>query len=136
MADSATVKTSWADDVEVEEFEPPKIEDYVDENGIRITVEYTVNDEGKKVKVRGYFRSRLHGWLVSHRDAYPKITRKTKRTLQKSLVDHTVAERKQWPKFGKEKGTLLKVLFVRKIDANIVCDRQKTWSRSCYHNRW
>ena len=51
MADSATVKTSWADDVEVE-LEPPKIEDYVDENGIRITVEYTVNDEGKKVKVR------------------------------------------------------------------------------------
>ena len=50
MADSATVKTSWADDVEVE-LEPPKIEDYVDENGIRITVEYTVNDEGKKLKV-------------------------------------------------------------------------------------
>ena len=52
MADSATVKTSWADDVEVE-LEPPKMEDYVDENGIRITVEYTVNDEGKKVKVQG-----------------------------------------------------------------------------------
>lgn len=51
MADSATVKTSWADDVEVE-LEPPKMEDYVDENGIRITVEYTVNDEGKKVKVQ------------------------------------------------------------------------------------
>ena len=50
MADSAAVKTSWADDVEVE-LEPPKVEDYVDENGIRITVEYTVNDEGKKVKV-------------------------------------------------------------------------------------
>jgi len=82
MADSATVKTSWADDVEVEELEPPKVEDYVDENGIRITVEYTVNDEGKKVK----------------------ITRKTKRTLQKSLVDHAVAERKQWTKFGSEKG--------------------------------
>lgn len=52
MADAATVKTSWADDVEVEELERPKVEDYVDENGIRITVEYTVNDEGKKVKVR------------------------------------------------------------------------------------
>jgi len=35
-----------------------------------------------------------------------KITRKTKRTLQKSLVDHAVAERKQWTKFGQEKGTL------------------------------
>lgn len=32
--------------------EQPKGEDYVDENGIRTTVEYTVNDEGKKVKVR------------------------------------------------------------------------------------
>lgn len=51
MADPTTVKTSWADEVEVEELAPPKVEDYVDENGIRVTVEYTVNDEGKKVKV-------------------------------------------------------------------------------------
>ena len=29
----------------------PKGEDYIDENGIRTTVEYTVNDEGKKIKV-------------------------------------------------------------------------------------
>ena len=53
MADPA-VKTSWADEVEVEELEPPKVEDYVDENGNRVTVEYTINDEGKKVKVRSY----------------------------------------------------------------------------------
>ena len=32
--------------------EQPKGEDYVDENGIRTTVEYTINEEGKKVKVR------------------------------------------------------------------------------------
>ena len=32
--------------------EQPKTEDYVDENGIRTTVEYTVNEEGKRVKVR------------------------------------------------------------------------------------
>ena len=51
MADSATIKTSWADDVEVEELEPPKVEDYVDELGIRVTIEHLVNDEGKKVKV-------------------------------------------------------------------------------------
>lgn len=62
MADSAaTVKTSWADDVEVDELEPPKVEDpkvedYVDEDGNRITVEYSINDEGKKVKVRSLFR--------------------------------------------------------------------------------
>jgi len=56
MADSATVKTSWADDVEVDELEPPKVEDYVDEDGIRVTIEHAVNDEGKKVKVRSLFR--------------------------------------------------------------------------------
>lgn len=33
-----------------------------------------------------------------------QITRKTKRTLQKSVVEHAVAERKKWAKFGKEKG--------------------------------
>lgn len=29
-----------------------KNEDFVDENGIRTVIEYTINDEGKKVKVR------------------------------------------------------------------------------------
>ncbi|KAI0765127.1 translation initiation factor 3, RNA-binding subunit [Fomes fomentarius] len=62
--------------------EQPKGEDYVDENGVRTTVEYTVNDDGKKVK----------------------ITRKIKRVLQKAVVDHSVAERKNWAKFGQEKG--------------------------------
>ena len=33
-----------------------------------------------------------------------KVTRRTKRTLQKQLVNHTIAERKQWAKFGQEKG--------------------------------
>lgn len=33
-----------------------------------------------------------------------QITRKIKRTLQKSVVEHTVAERKKWAKFGKERG--------------------------------
>lgn len=41
-------KTSWADDVD-ELAEP--VSDYIDENGIRITIEYAINDEGKKVKV-------------------------------------------------------------------------------------
>ncbi|KAL4253665.1 translation initiation factor 3 subunit G [Abortiporus biennis] len=78
---SAPPKTSWADDVDELE-QPPKGEDYIDENGNRVVVEYTVNDEGKKVK----------------------ITKKIKRTLQKALVDHSVAERKTWAKFGQEKG--------------------------------
>lgn len=33
-----------------------------------------------------------------------QVTRKIKRTLQKSLVEHAVAERKTWAKFGLEKG--------------------------------
>jgi len=33
-----------------------------------------------------------------------KIIRKIKRTLQKSIVDHAVAERQKWAKFGAEKG--------------------------------
>ncbi|KAJ6610999.1 translation initiation factor eIF3g [Mycena sp. CBHHK59/15] len=77
---TAVPKTSWADDVD--EAEQPKNEDFVDENGIRTTIEYTVNEDGKKVK----------------------ITRRSKRTLQKSVVDHTVAERLKWAKFGQEKG--------------------------------
>ncbi|GLB38919.1 putative RNA-binding component of the eukaryotic translation initiation factor 3 (eIF-3) complex, which is involved in protein synthesis of a specialized repertoire of mRNAs and, together with other initiation factors, stimulates binding of mRNA and methionyl-tRNAi to the 40S ribosome [Lyophyllum shimeji] len=77
---ASTQKTSWADDVD--ELEHPKNEDFIDENGIRTVVEYTVNDEGKKVK----------------------ITRRIKRTLQKSIVEHTVAERQKWAKFGAEKG--------------------------------
>lgn len=57
-------KTSWADDVEdlgehpCSVSSPPhffpdqsKGEDYIDDNGIRTTVEYAVNEEGKKVKV-------------------------------------------------------------------------------------
>jgi hypothetical protein len=32
--------------------EQPKNQDFVDENGIRTTIEYTVNEDGKKVKVR------------------------------------------------------------------------------------
>ena len=72
MADSATVKTSWADEVEVEELEPPKIEDYVDENGVRVTIEHTINDAGKKVKVRG--RSQL--WCIDGlSNTVPRILR-------------------------------------------------------------
>jgi translation initiation factor 3 subunit G len=33
-----------------------------------------------------------------------QITRKTKRILQKSVVDHSVAERQKWAKFGQERG--------------------------------
>ncbi|THU99963.1 translation initiation factor 3, RNA-binding subunit [Dendrothele bispora CBS 962.96] len=77
---ATAVKTSWADDVD--DFDQPKGEDYVDENGIRTTVEYTINEAGKKVK----------------------ITKKIRRVLQKSVVEHQVAERQKWAKFGAERG--------------------------------
>lgn len=33
-----------------------------------------------------------------------QITGRIKRTLHKSIVEHTVAERKKWAKFGEERG--------------------------------
>ncbi|KAJ7638331.1 translation initiation factor 3, RNA-binding subunit [Roridomyces roridus] len=81
-SEAPIAKTSWADDVDEEASELPKNEDFTDENGIRTTIEYTVNEDGKKVK----------------------ITRRSRRTLQKSVVDHDVAERLKWAKFGQEKG--------------------------------
>ncbi|KIY43308.1 translation initiation factor 3, RNA-binding subunit [Fistulina hepatica ATCC 64428] len=75
-------KTSWADDVDELDSPQSKPQEIIDENGVRTTIEYTTNEEGKKVK----------------------ITRRTRRTLQKQVVDHVVAERKKWPKFGLEKG--------------------------------
>ncbi|CAE6471749.1 unnamed protein product [Rhizoctonia solani] len=78
---AAPPKASWADDVE--DFgDLPQNSDTVDENGIRTIIEYSTNDEGKRIKT----------------------TRRIKRTLKKALVDHATAERKQWVKFGNEKG--------------------------------
>jgi len=34
-----------------------------------------------------------------------QITRRIRRVLQKSIVEHAVAERQKWAKFGKEKGS-------------------------------
>ncbi|KAG8720390.1 translation initiation factor eIF3 subunit g [Ceratobasidium sp. 395] len=81
MAAVAPPKASWADDVD--DFgDVPQNSDTVDENGIRTIIEYSTNDDGKRIKT----------------------TRRIKRTLQKALVDHATAERKSWVKFGAEKG--------------------------------
>lgn len=80
---AAVAKTSWADDVdELERSQTGVNEDYVDENGVRTTIEYKINEDGKKVK----------------------ITRRTRRVLQPTIVQHAVASRLQLPKFGREKG--------------------------------
>ncbi|THH03373.1 hypothetical protein EW145_g6307 [Phellinidium pouzarii] len=83
MAPSTAEKHSWADDID--EFVQPssqKPQEPVDDNSIISIVEYSVNDEGKKVK----------------------ITKRIRRTLQKAVVEHAVAERKGWAKFGQERG--------------------------------
>ncbi|KAJ3565400.1 hypothetical protein NP233_g7660 [Leucocoprinus birnbaumii] len=83
MASAKLQKTSWADDVDdLDKKDIPQNEEFVDENGIRTTIEYTENEEGKRVK----------------------IIRRIKRTLQKSVVEHAVAERQKWAKFGQERG--------------------------------
>jgi translation initiation factor 3 subunit G len=84
--------------------ELPKNEEFVDENGIRTTIEYTFNEEGKKVKVWAYIMrsNKFPSLTIAMRT---QITRRIKRTLQKSVVDHAVAERQKWAKFGQEKGS-------------------------------
>lgn len=42
--------------------------------------------------------------LTNTCNSWPQITRKIKRVLQKAVVEHAVAERKTWAKFGQEKG--------------------------------
>ncbi|KAM0750256.1 eukaryotic translation initiation factor 3 [Meredithblackwellia eburnea MCA 4105] len=77
---SRSLPQSWADDVESQDF-PPRTET-VEKDGSITIVEYKLNDEGAKIKV----------------------TKRIKRTLVKSTVNHAVAERMGWAKFGAEKG--------------------------------
>lgn len=59
----------------------PQIEMRDEGNGVQVVTEYRTNEDGKKVKV----------------------TRRIKRTLVSTKVNHHVAERKSWAKFGLEK---------------------------------
>lgn len=91
--DADIQKKSWADDVDelggslvgAGDAIRAKSTDQaskVDEDGVRVVVEYAVDDQGKKIK----------------------ITRTIRRTLKKAVVEHVVAERKKWAKFGQERG--------------------------------
>ena len=51
MSSVSTKRHSVEQSFESPHKEQPRIEDFVDENGIRTIVEYALNDEGKKVKV-------------------------------------------------------------------------------------
>ncbi|WFD30845.1 translation initiation factor eIF3 subunit g [Malassezia sp. CBS 17886] len=75
---------NWADDEgdEAAQASTPRVEVREEPNGIQVVVEYRTNADGKQVKV----------------------TRRIKRTLIHTRVNHDVAERKNLAKFGLEKG--------------------------------
>ncbi|KIW66570.1 eukaryotic translation initiation factor 3 subunit G [Phialophora macrospora] len=80
-------RPDWADDVsDSEQLNDPSAlpapVTTVDKNGIKTTILYRFNDQGQKVKV----------------------TRKTRTTIIKEKVNPVVAERREWAKFGLEKG--------------------------------
>ncbi|KAF9928587.1 translation initiation factor eIF3 subunit g [Modicella reniformis] len=70
--------TNWADEVDGED----QPQSFTDANGITTIIEYKTNEDGKKVKV----------------------TRRTQKKLIHDVVNKSVAARKKWLKFGKEKG--------------------------------
>ncbi|KAJ1651719.1 translation initiation factor eIF3 subunit g [Dispira simplex] len=77
------MKQDWADDIEEFETQPtPATTAAPEDSDIKTIVEYKTNDEGKKVKV----------------------TRKIRMKLITEKVNKIVAERKKWPKFGREAG--------------------------------
>ncbi|KAI8920370.1 eukaryotic translation initiation factor 3 subunit G-domain-containing protein [Powellomyces hirtus] len=88
MAPVTEPSRNWADDddeieVEAKDQGLPAPVTREEPDGTRITTEYKINEEGKKVKV----------------------VRKTKMRLIKSQVNHAVAERKNnWKKFGEVAG--------------------------------
>ncbi|KAJ9197743.1 hypothetical protein DTO166G4_8891 [Paecilomyces variotii] len=83
MSKLANRAADWADD---EEFDDPSAlpaqQVITNKDGTKTVISYRFNDEGKKVKV----------------------TRKIKTTIVKEHVNPKVAERRQWAKFGLEKG--------------------------------
>lgn len=75
MPAAEEVKSSWADEVELEGGSlPPSTE--VVENGYKIVTEYKYNEDDKKIKIVRTYR------------------------IEKRLVSKTVALRKTWKKFG------------------------------------
>jgi hypothetical protein len=79
----------------------PKPVETIDADGIKTVVEYKINEAGKKVKVS--LPSLSLGFFESD-PLLLQVTRRIKRTLVKQSVNHAVAERKSWAKFGLEKG--------------------------------
>ncbi|WVR03507.1 hypothetical protein IAU60_000498 [Kwoniella sp. DSM 27419] len=81
MAAVKPTNTDWAaDDVDADELPQPS--ETTDANGITTIISWKLDEHDRKVKV----------------------TRRVRRRVQTQLVSHSVAERKQWNKFGLDKG--------------------------------
>ncbi|WVQ93797.1 hypothetical protein IAU59_000875 [Kwoniella sp. CBS 9459] len=81
MASVKPTNPDWAaDDLDADELPQPT--ETTDANGITTIVSWKLDEQDRKVKV----------------------TRRVRRRVQTSLVSHSVAERKQWSKFGLDKG--------------------------------
>lgn len=74
------IKSDWAE--EDDNFELPPTTETTGADGITTIISWKLDENDKKVKV----------------------TRRVRRKLQTQLVSHSVAERKQWAKFGLDKG--------------------------------
>ncbi|WVF66172.1 hypothetical protein IAT40_000912 [Kwoniella sp. CBS 6097] len=81
MASVKSTNPDWAaDDLDADELPQPT--ETTDANGITTIVTWKLDEQDRRVKV----------------------TRRVRRRVQTSLVSHSVAERKQWSKFGLDKG--------------------------------
>lgn len=73
------IKSSWADDVDIDDALglPPNTEEY--KNGLKIITEYGIDDDGRKFKVVRHYK------------------------IEKRQVAKAIAQRKSWAKFGQSK---------------------------------
>lgn len=75
-------RTDWAEEEDEDSLALPQQQIIKNKDGTETIVTYSIRDDGKKVKT----------------------TRRIKKTVIKTSVNPRVAERKQWEKFGQEKG--------------------------------
>ena len=75
-------RTDWAEEEDEDSLALPQQQIIKNKDGTETIVTYSIREDGKKVKT----------------------TRRIKKTVIKTTVNPRVAERKQWEKFGQEKG--------------------------------
>ena len=75
-------RTDWAEEEDEDSIALPQQQIIKNKDGTETIITYSIREDGKKVKT----------------------TRRIKKTVVKTTVNPRVAERKQWEKFGQEKG--------------------------------